>query len=337
MITQEEVCILNERVDVVQFLESLGGYDIKQLRGKPDFRFPAFYRGGDNPHGCGITFNFKKRKWLVTDFTHGDFSNLDLIDFACKVGEMSFGQAVNLLISCSKQREGMVNVLSLASSYNVLEGALEAPRAISNDVLNCFERGLHPYLANRGFTPETVQRFGIGYCIVGELENRITIPIRNEIGELVAVQGRTYTDEIPKYKFLEGTGDSAKLCLYGLDLAYESIKERGWVVVSEGATSVWRLHQYGFNNAIATLSTSITDAQIETLLSLNCNIVLALDCDENSAGQIATIKLLKRLKEKNAVNVFTINSEKDINKYGSPDDFTFDEINILFQKARKIL
>jgi DNA primase len=44
----------------------------------------------------------------------------------------------------------------------------------------------HPYMIERGFTPETVAHFGLGYCAKGIMASRIPIPIHNERGELVA-------------------------------------------------------------------------------------------------------------------------------------------------------
>lgn len=35
----------------------------------------------------------------------------------------------------------------------------------------------HPYLLGRGFTPQTIERFGLGYCGRGLLKSRIAIPL----------------------------------------------------------------------------------------------------------------------------------------------------------------
>ena len=40
----------------------------------------------------------------------------------------------------------------------------------------------HPYLAQRGLTPETLVDFGIGYCAKGMMAERIAIPIHNPEG-----------------------------------------------------------------------------------------------------------------------------------------------------------
>jgi DNA primase len=50
----------------------------------------------------------------------------------------------------------------------------------------------HPYLIERGISPETVETFGLGYCRNEKsvMRRRIVIPIHNEHGELVAYAGR---------------------------------------------------------------------------------------------------------------------------------------------------
>jgi DNA primase len=40
----------------------------------------------------------------------------------------------------------------------------------------------HPYLPRRGFTDETIQKFGLGYCSKGYLVGRIAIPLHDELG-----------------------------------------------------------------------------------------------------------------------------------------------------------
>ena len=52
----------------------------------------------------------------------------------------------------------------------------------------------HPFFAERGIAPETVEYFGLGFCSRGLMKNRIVIPIHNEAGELVAYCGRAVTE-----------------------------------------------------------------------------------------------------------------------------------------------
>ncbi len=54
----------------------------------------------------------------------------------------------------------------------------------------------HPWFAQVGLTPETVRKFGLGFCARGMMGGRIAFPIRNAKGELVGYAGR-WPGEVP--------------------------------------------------------------------------------------------------------------------------------------------
>ena len=322
---------LNRKVNVPLLLTKLGAdpKTIKKLRGN-DYRCPCFFRGGDNLHGCGITFNSTKGKWLLTDFTHKEFGNIDFPDFMRRYFNYDFKTSLDIMEQCIGEE--------IKDSNNVYGGTYEYQlKTISKSVLELFEYGLHPYLKERGYTPQTIQHFGIGYSAIGELIDRIVIPIVNEDGELVAIQGRSFVNEEPRYLYLDGSGSQAKETLYNLFPAKKYIQEKGWVMVVEGATSVWRAHQYGLKNVVATLSTSVTDRQLQLLKTLDVKIVIAFDFDEDTqAGQMATIKLAKRLKELNyQKGVYTLNIGS-LGLSGAIDDLTYSEAKQALKTIKKL-
>lgn len=55
------------------------------------------------------------------------------------------------------------------------------------------------YFQKRGITTWTRERWGLGVALKGELAGRIWIPIRNEDGELVSWQARTYVGDSIRY------------------------------------------------------------------------------------------------------------------------------------------
>jgi DNA primase len=64
----------------------------------------------------------------------------------------------------------------------------------------------HPYLYERGFTDETIEHFGTGFCNRGMLKGRIAIPLHDPQGQLVGYAGRITRDDLvsekcPKYLF----------------------------------------------------------------------------------------------------------------------------------------
>jgi len=178
------------------------------------------------------------------------------------------------------------------------------------------------YLAERGLTDETLERFGIGYALTswdaltrrlmargfsnGELiaaglaspsnrggvidkfRGRIIIPIRDASGRAVGLGGRIMPGaEGPKYlNSPAGPLFDKSHTLYGLDLAKAAIRREKLTVIVEGYTDVMAAHQAGFANVVASLGTALTRGQIELATRYADAIALAYDVD--LAGEAAT-------------------------------------------------
>ncbi|MFL5267941.1 MAG: hypothetical protein ACJ8AH_15340 [Stellaceae bacterium] len=139
----------------------------------------------------------------------------------------------------------------------------------------------HPYLAKRGLSPETVETFGLGYCVSEKsiMRQRVVIPIHNERGELVAYAGRWPGDS----GWLEGT-DKYMLppkfqkmrVLFNLNRVIEGKwpgHERH-VVVVEGFFGVFAIHPIA--PCVALMGSVLSDDHIRLLRSANMKFVTLL-------------------------------------------------------------
>ena len=207
-----------------------------------------------------------------------------------------------------------------ATLTDVLEKAGEAyrkhlknaPRAIA-------------YLKNRGLSGEIARQFGLGYApegwrslasvfpdyddpllaesglvIVNEdddkrydrFRDRVMFPIRNVKGECIGFGGRVLGDEKPKYLNSPETPVFSKgRELYGLYEARQALRERGFVLVTEGYMDVVALAQLGFPNAVATLGTACTTDHVQKLFRFTDSVVFSFDGD--AAGRRAARKALE--------------------------------------------
>jgi DNA primase len=144
----------------------------------------------------------------------------------------------------------------------------------------------HPYLTERGLTPETVETFGIGYCLKGMMAERIAIPIHNPSGEVVAYAGRWPGEppgDTPKYKLPQGFRKSLEL--FNLDRASKEPAEKPLVIV-EGFFDCMKLHQHGCRKVVALMGSTLSAAQedlIRTHTDCSSQVIVMLDQDE--AGQ----------------------------------------------------
>jgi DNA primase len=163
------------------------------------------------------------------------------------------------------------------------EGKLVTEKREGNPVLPFSLRGLvadHPYVANRGLSPETASQFQIGYHAgTGIMTGRLAIPIHDQHGRLVAYCGRSVAAEPPRYKFPAGFRKSAVLFNYHRAAAGTDRR----VVVVEGFFDCMRVHQAGFFSAVALMGAALSQQQADLLVGRFAEIVLMLDGDP--AGQ----------------------------------------------------
>jgi DNA primase len=106
--------------------------------------------------------------------------------------------------------------------------------------------------------------------------------------------------------------------LYGLDIARDAIRREGFAILVEGYLDLIVLHQAGFENAVASLGTALTSAQVRLLSRFSERIVVSYDGD--SAGRNAASKSIDLLLERNFdVRVAEIPGGRD------PDDYVREE------------
>jgi DNA primase len=151
---------------------------------------------------------------------------------------------------------------------------------IVNEPLNFDLKGLdaeHPYLLGRGFTPETIERFDLGFCSRGMLKDRVAIPLQDAAGRLIGYAGRvvddsTITEDNPRYRFPGERNRDGKIFEFRKTLfLYNGYRIKAPVddlVVVEGFTGVWWLVQNELPNVVATMGADCSEKQAELIISL---------------------------------------------------------------------
>lgn len=195
---------------------------------------------------------------------------------------------------------------------------------------------LGDYLKNRKFDPKSVIDAGLikktdsGWNDV--FRNRLTVEIRNKDGEVIGFGGRRLNDneKSPKYLNTKETEVFVKSnVLYGIDLAFKSIRDKSQIIIVEGYMDVIAAHQKGYKNVVACMGTSLNPKQLQYIYKIfthnDYKIILCLDSDE--AGVEATRRNLEVVMENfptglpiNNISVATL-SGKD------PDEVIRNDIN----------
>jgi DNA primase len=153
-----------------------------------------------------------------------------------------------------------------APSPEALPAAKETPPT-SNPPLAFTLKTLDPHhesLASLGFSTETIERFGAGYCTKGLLKGRMAIPIHNAEGEIVAYAGLAVeADASPRYLFPPKF--YAPLEVMNLHRLSEFAEEGGPLYLAAEIEGVLRLAEVGIVAALGLFDGSLSSAQEEAL------------------------------------------------------------------------
>ena len=149
--------------------------------------------------------------------------------------------------------------------------------------------------------------------------NRVIFPIIDLRGNVVAFGGRALDDKGAKYLNSSDTPVFKKSkTLFALNFAKTS--KRPGLILAEGYMDVIAIHQAGFDNAVATLGTALTEEQARLISQYAERVVLAYDSD--GPGQAATKRAMNIFDEVGVkVSVLSMTGAKDpdefIKKYGT--------------------
>ncbi|MBK8571326.1 MAG: DNA primase [Holophagaceae bacterium] len=151
------------------------------------------------------------------------------------------------------------------------------------------------HLRGLNFSGELLEQAGLASrsergTQVDFLRNRLTIPIHDARGRVVAFGGRIMGEGQPKYLNTRDTPLFHKGgTLFGFHRAKGAMKDGALVV--EGYFDVLQLHQHGIHQAVAPLGTALTDEHLKALGRFTRRVILCFDGD--AAGRRAMEKGLR--------------------------------------------
>ncbi len=157
--------------------------------------------------------------------------------------------------------------------------------------------GLASLMRRKGASLETAEKGGLllrrkaGSGYYDRFRDRVMFPIFDLGGEVVGFGGRVISGGEPKYlNTAETPLFEKRRILFNLYEARDAIRKHG-VVVVEGYLDVISLANAGFDSAVATLGTALTEDHIRLITRFTEDITLVFDGDE--AGRRAMLKALE--------------------------------------------
>lgn len=287
--------------------------------------FCPLCRDKDSRHP-GMVYDDARGTWHC--FVHGDGG--DAIDLVREYYGMSFSQAIEAIaarfgIEVSYDDDGAsaedrARLGRLIELHRVLEGIFVSQRVSPK---------FAGFVSERRLSQEAIDRFGIGMSdarwaraavdrlrdrfsdddivasgtcfrtddgrLVLRWRDRVTFPIRNASGTIVAFGGRDVTGRARgKYVNSPETPLFHKgSVLYGYDTARRAISKARTAMVCEGYMDTIALQTHGFENAVGAMGTAVTERDLVTLSRDADRIVISLDADQ--PGRAAAARVLDRL------------------------------------------
>lgn len=178
---------------------------------------------------------------------------------------------------------------------------------------------LLPHLKSLGFTEEEMRQcFLCGRSQSGRyydyFRGRVMFPVINTAGEVVAFSGRDVTGT-SKAKYLNSSDTPVfqkRRNLFALNFAKAHCAEQ--MILCEGNMDVVSMHAAGFENAVASLGTALTDEQARIMARYTKQVIIAYDGD--SAGQRAAGRAMDIFARVGLdVRVLRITDAKDPDEY----------------------
>ena len=278
-----------------------------------------------------------------------------VINFIMEIESLSYPDAVRFLakragLEVPEDEEYRAQYKRTERLYALCK---DAARWFRKQLLADAGREARDYIVKRGLSTQTVNRFGLGFSpnewsalmdamqkqgytqkelldaglavngkkggVYDRFRNRLMFPIIDIRGNVIGFGGRVMDDSTPKYLNSPETEIfNKRKNLFALNIAKKS--KQGRMILTEGYMDAISLHQYGFDCAVASLGTSLTEEHAAILAKYVPEVVLTYDGDE--AGQNATRRAIPMLEKTGIqVRVLRMQGAKDpdefLKKYGA--------------------
>lgn len=206
------------------------------------------------------------------------------------------------------------------------------------------------YLLKRGLDWATVVKFGIGFApddfhtllpamtqkgfteaeliaanlaavsqknsknVYDRFRNRIMFPQIDLRGNVIGFAGRAL-DKDAKAKYINPTETlifSKRKFLYAMNLAKKT--KRPYIIVCEGPMDAIACHQYGFDCAVASQGTALTEDQVNMISKFTDRVIMTYDND--AAGQNATQRAIQMFGKAGVqVKILQLHDAKDADEF----------------------
>lgn len=266
--------------------------------------------GGDNPSGCSINNKGYWKCWThhceeefkstifgfvrgVLSYNNGKRATME----ECLRWCMGFLNIESIALEDEKEKIGYFKDIKLLEIFQS-EISRDNNKTLTRDQVRAklnipSQWYLNDTKIDRNFTPEILDKFDVGDCLTPEtaMYQRAVVPVYDENNIYVGCLGRTLVDSPNKWK--NEKNFHKENYLYGLNFASQAILETGVVIIVEGQSCIWRLHQAGFINCVGIFGAELSNNQL-LLLEKSGAMTLIILTDNDEAGNKAANKIINK-------------------------------------------
>jgi DNA primase len=314
----EKIDEIRSAVDIVDLV---GSYVKLKKRGKKFVGLCPFH-AEKTP-----SFNVSPERQMYHCFGCGVGGNA--ITFVMEYEKVSFPEAVRTLAEragISLPQSYGADAAGVSEAETLYEACSMAGRFFYHSLTETTEGQLAlEYFHHRGFSDETIKKFGLGYApngwdalikhaertgvsietlekagLVRKREDatyydyfrgRAMFPIFSSSGRVVGFGARKLREDDPLGKYINSPETpiyNKSRILYGIHHAKDSIREKDSAVLVEGYADLITVYQAGVHNVVASSGTALTPEQVQLLARYTKNIIIVYDAD--SAGSKAALR-----------------------------------------------
>lgn len=312
---------MDDLIEKIDILSYIGQYVKLQPQGQEYVGLSPF----TNEKTPSFFVSPQKKYWYC--FSCGEGGTV--IKFVQKYHKVNYEKAIQMLSSWGHITIGNEEpIMKLIRRYKKREEeVIPIRKELDKDIMNKYKNVTISSWVNEGISKEVLEKYQVRY---DDNACRIVFPIWDIDGRLINIKGRAAHPRwkefgMAKYIYYFPLGKND--LFWGYHWHLQDIINKNEIILVEGEKSVMKLETNNVNNVVALGTSHLSKEQMQILLKLRVNVVVALDKDKNPRED----KNLQNLSKYNKCFVIVDNNnllkEKD-----SPIDCGIDVFKKLYEQ-----
>lgn len=312
---------MDDLIEKIDILSYIGQYVKLQPQGQEYVGLSPF----TNEKTPSFFVSPQKKYWYC--FSCGEGGTV--IKFVQKYHKVNYEKAIQMLSSWGHITIGNEEpIMKLIRRYKKREEeVIPIRKELDKDIMNKYKNVTISSWVNEGISKEVLEKYQVRY---DDNACRIVFPIWDIDGRLINIKGRAAHPRwkefgMAKYIYYFPLGKND--LFWGYHWHLQDIIRKNEIILVEGEKSVMKLETNGISNAVALGTSHLSKEQMQILLKLRVDVVVALDKDKNPRED----KNLQNLSKYNKCFVI-IDNNNLLKEKDSPIDCGIDVFKKLYEQ-----